>query len=166
MEFFKIHRKLLSYVLPLVRMCCLILLTVFLRRDDLKRFIIPEHSENDVADFMHDSSYSHVFLLAFAFVGIVAVYNRIYWCFRSFIHLKVIECYHMQNTSGKAGTSFRHVDFVTVELAGLLYSRIQTKVGVKLLWGGEQVKGSHFSDQDNRAEEADTPQGLEKGIRS
>ena len=28
------------------------------------------------------------------------------------------------------------MDFVSVELAGLFYGRIQTKVGIKLLWGG------------------------------
>ena len=50
-------------------MRCQIPLTVFLRSDDLKWFIIPEHGKNDVADFMHDSPDSHVFLLAFAFVG-------------------------------------------------------------------------------------------------
>ena len=35
----------------------------------------------------------------------------------------------MQDTPGKAGTSLGHVDFVTVEFAGLLYGRIQTEVG-------------------------------------
>ena len=162
MEIFKIHENLLSNILCFARMCCQILFTVFLRSDDFKRLIIPEHGKNDVADFMHDSPDSHVFLLTFAFVGIVAVDNRIYWCFCPFIHLKVIERHHMQDTPGKAGTSLGHVDFVTVELAGLLYGRIQTEVGIKLLWGGKQVKGTHFSDQDNRAEEANAPEGLEK----
>ena len=143
-------------------MRCKILLTVFLRSDDLKRLIIPEHGKNDVADFMHDSPDSHVLLLAFAFVGIVAVDHRIYWCFCPFIHLKVIESYHMQDTSGKAGPSLGHVNIVPVELAGLLYGRIQTEVGIKLLWGGKKVKGTHFRNQDNRAEEANAPQRLEK----
>ena len=144
-------------------MRCKILLTMFLGSDDLKRLMISEHGKNDVADFMHDSPDSHVFLLAFAFVGIVTVDHRIYWCFCPFIYLKVIERYHMQDTPGKAGTSLGHVDFVTVEFAGLLYGRIQTEVGIKLLWGGKQVKGTHFSNQDNCAEEANAPQGLQKG---
>ena len=101
-EILKIHRNLLSCVLCLVWMCFQIPLTVLLRSDDLKRFIIPEHGKNDVADFMHDSPDSHVFLLAFAFVGIVAVDNRVYWRFSSFIHLEGIECHHMQDASGKA----------------------------------------------------------------
>ena len=64
-EILKIHENyLLSCASCLVRMRCQILLTVFLRGDDLKWFIIPEHSKNDVADFMHDSSDSHVFLHA------------------------------------------------------------------------------------------------------
>ena len=78
-EIFKMHENLLGCVLYLVRMCCQIPLAVFLRSDDLKWFIIPEHSKNDVADFMHNSPDSHVFLLAFAFVGIITVDNRIYW---------------------------------------------------------------------------------------
>ena len=123
-------------------MRCQILLTVFLGSDDLKRFIIPEHGKNDVADFMHDSPDSHVFLLAFAFVGIVVVDNWIYRCFCPFIHLKVIECYHMQDTPGKAGAPLGHMDFVTIELARLLYGRIQTEVGIKLLWGRKQVNSA------------------------
>ena len=79
--------NLLGCVLYLVGMRCQIPLTVFPRSDDLKWFIIPEHGKNDIADFMHDSPDSHVLLLAFAFVGIVAVDHRIYWCFRPFIHL-------------------------------------------------------------------------------
>ena len=84
MEIQKIYENMFSCVLCLARMRCKILLTVFLRSDDLKRLIISEHGKNDVADFMHDS---HVFLLVFAFVGIVAVDHRIYWCFRPFVHL-------------------------------------------------------------------------------
>ncbi len=33
-------------------MCCQISITVLLENDDLKRFIIPEHSKNDVAYFV------------------------------------------------------------------------------------------------------------------
>ena len=46
----------------------------------------------------------------------------------------------MQDTPGKTGSPLGHVDFVTIELAGLLYGRIQTEVGIKLLWGRKQVK--------------------------
>ena len=99
---------------------------------------------------MHDSPDSHIFLLAFAFVGIVAVDNRIYWCFGPFIYFKVIKRNHMQDTPCKAAAPLGHMHFVTVELAGLLYGRIQTKVGIKLLGGG-QVKGVHFGNQDNGA---------------
>ncbi len=154
--------NLLGCVLYLVGMRCQIPLTVFLGRDDLKWFIIPEHGKNDVADFMHNSSDSHVFLLAFAFVGIIAVDNWIYWCFCPFIHLKVIEGHHMQDAPGKTGSPLGHVDFVTIELAGLLHGRIQTEVSIKLLWGRKQVKEAHFSDQDDCAEKTDTTQGLEK----
>ena len=62
-------------------MRCQMPFTVSLWSDGLKRFIIPEHGKNDVADLMHDSPDSHVFLLAFAFVGIIAVDNWIYWRF-------------------------------------------------------------------------------------
>ena len=68
----------------------------------------------------------------------------------------------MQDMPGKAGSPLGHVNFITIELAGLLYGRIQTEVGIKFLWGRKQVKGAHFSDQDDCAEEADAPQGLEK----
>ena len=114
-------------------MRCKILLTMFLGSDDLKRLMISEHGKNDVADFMHDSPDSHVFLLAFAFVGIIAVDNWIYWCFCPFIHLKIIDSHHMQDTPGKAGAPLGHMDFVPVKLAGLLHGRIQAEVGIKLL---------------------------------
>ncbi len=62
-EIQKIYENLLSCVLCLARMRYKILLTMFLRSDDLKRLIISEHGKNDVADFMHDSPDSHVFFL-------------------------------------------------------------------------------------------------------
>ena len=52
---FKTYGDLLSYVLRPARMCFRIPLTVFGRSDDLKRLVVPEHGENDVADFIHDS---------------------------------------------------------------------------------------------------------------
>ena len=55
-----------------------------------------------------------------------------------------------------------NVDFVTIELAGLLHGRIQAEVSIKLLWGRKQVKEAHFSDQDGCTEKTDTTQGLEK----
>ena len=134
MEIFQIHGTLLSYVLCLVGMRCQILPAVFLGSDDLKRFIIPEHGKNDVTDLMHDGPDSHIFLFVFTFVRVVAVDNRVYGCFCPFIHLKVIESHHVQDAPGKAGTPLGHMDFVTIELAGLLYGRIPTEVGIKLLW--------------------------------
>ncbi len=68
----------------------------------------------------------------------------------------------MQDAPGKTGSPLGHVDFVTIELAGLLHGRIQAEVSIKLLWGRKQVKGAHFSDQDDCAEKTDTTQGLEK----
>ena len=105
--------------------------------------MIQEHSKNDVADFVHDCPDRHGFLLAFAFVGIVAADNRIYWCFCSFIYPKVIKHHHMQDMPDKAGTPLGHMDFVTVKLAGLLYRRVEAKVGIKSVFGeGNRSKES------------------------
>ena len=41
------------------------------------------------------------------------------------------------------------MDLITIKLTGLLYSRIQTKVSIKLLWGRKQIKIPHFGHQDN-----------------
>ena len=101
-EIFKIHKDLLSCALCLVRMRCQIPFTVFLRSDDLKRLIVPEHGKDDVADLVHHSSDSHVFLLCFAFIGIIAVDDRIYRYPAALVHLKVIERHHMQDASGEA----------------------------------------------------------------
>ena len=106
MEIFKIHRNLLSCILCLARMCCQILFTVFLGSDDLKRLIVPEHSKDDVAYLVHLSPDSHVFLLGFAFVGIITVDDRIYRHPAALVYLKVIERHHMQDASGEAGSPF------------------------------------------------------------
>ena len=106
MESFKTHKNLLSCALYLVRMRCQIPFTVFLWSDDFKRLIVPEHSKDDVADLVHHSSDSHVFLLCFAFIGIIAVDDRIYRYPAALVHLKVIERHHMQDASGEAGTPF------------------------------------------------------------
>lgn len=102
-------------------MRCQILLTVFLRSDDLKQLIIPEHGKNDVADFMHDSPDSHVFLLAFAFVGIVVVDDRVYRLLCCLIYFEVIERYHVKDAPGEVGTSLGHMHFVPLEFPGLLH---------------------------------------------
>ncbi len=49
-----------------------------------------------------------------------------------------------------------------MELAGVIYTGIHPKVSIKFLWGRKQVERAHFRDQDDRAEEADTAQGLEE----
>lgn len=101
-EILKIHENLLSNVLCFVWMHCQIPLTVFLRSDDLKRLIVPEHGKDDVAYLVHHSPDSHVLLLGFAFVGIITVDDRIYRHPAALVYLKVIECHHMQDASGEA----------------------------------------------------------------
>ena len=81
---------------------------------------------------MHDSSDSHIILLAFAFVGIVVMDNWVYGHFRTLVNFKVIEYHHMQDASGKAGSPLGHMYFVPIKFAGLFYRRIQTEVGIKL----------------------------------
>ena len=144
------------------RMFCLIAFTMFLWCDDFKRLIVTQHGENDITDLMHNCPDSHVFLLALAFVGVVAVDNRVNRHFAALIHFEVVQCDHVENSPGKAGTPLGHMDPVAIELAGLLYSRIQAKVRIKLLWRGKQVKGTHFCDQHNGAEKPNTAHCLEK----
>ncbi len=69
--------------------------------------------------------------------------------FVAFIHFQVVDGDHMQDTPGKAGTPLGHVDPVSMELAGIVYTGIQPKVSIELLRRGEPVKGSHFRDQDD-----------------
>ena len=133
MEILKIHENLLSSVWCFVRMSCQILFTVFFRRNGFKRFIIPEHSENDVADFVHNSSDSNNLFLAGAFAGVVIINDRIYRRFCSFIHFQVVYGDYMQDTPGKAGAPPGHMDPVSMELAGIIYTRIHPKVSIELL---------------------------------
>lgn len=162
MEIFKIHENLLSSVLCFVRMSCQILFTVFFWCNDLKRFIIPEHNENNIADLVHNSSDSNALFLAGTFMDVIIINDRIYKYFCSFLHFQVVYGDHMQDTPGKAGTPLGHVDPVSMEFAGIIYTETHPKVSIEFLWGRKQVKGPHFGDQDNCAEEADAPEGLEK----
>ena len=159
----KIHENLLSSVWCFVRMSCQILFTVFFRRNEFKRFIIPEHSENNVADFVHNSSDSNNLFLAGAFADVVIINDRIYRRFCSFIHFQVVYGYHMQDTPGKAGAPLGHVNSVPMELAGIVYTGIQPKVSIEFFRRGKQVKGTHFRKQDDCTQETDAWQGLEKG---
>lgn len=65
---------------------------------------------------MHHSPDSHIFL-APAFVGIVTMNDWVYGHFRTPINFKVIECRHMQDASGKAGTPLGHMYPVPIEFA-------------------------------------------------
>ena len=87
-------------------MRCQIPFAVFLRSDDLKRLIVPEHRKDNVADLVHHSPDSHVFLLCPAFAGVIAVDDRIYRHPAALVYLKIIECRHMQDASGEAETPF------------------------------------------------------------
>ena len=77
--------------------------------------------------------------------------NWIYRHFAAFVQFEVVQCSHVEDTPGKAGATLGHMDLVAVELAGLLYSRVQAEVSVEFLRGGKQVKGTHFRDQNNSA---------------
>ncbi len=123
--------------------------TMLLRSDHFKWLIIPEHGKNDVTDFMHYSSDSNVFLFAPAFFGVVIMDDWIYGHFCPIVHLKVIKGYHMQDPPCKAGSALGHMDFVAIKFTGLLYGRVKAEVGIKLLWGGKEVKVTHFRDQYN-----------------
>jgi len=68
----------------------------------------------------------------------------------------------MQDTPCKAGTPLGHVDPVPFELAGIIYTWIKAETGIKLLWGRKQVKGAHFSNQDNCTQETGSPEGLDE----
>ena len=125
----------LSSFFGLGRMFRCIAFTMLLWRDHFKRLIIPKHGKNDVAHFMHNSPNSPnspIFLLAFAFVGIVAMDNWGYGHFRTLVNFKVIKSHHMQDAPGKAGSPLGHMYFVPIKFAGLFYRRIQTEVGIKL----------------------------------
>ena len=68
----------------------------------------------------------------------------------------------MQDTPCKAGTPLGHVYPVPLELAGVIYTGIQPEVSKELPRWRKQVKGPHFSNQDDRTEEADATQGLDE----
>lgn len=90
-----------------------------------------------------------LFFFAGTFTGVIIVNDRVHGRFCCFIHFQVVDGDHMQDTPGKAGTPLGHVDPVSMELAGIVYTGIQPKVSIELLRRGEQVKGSHFRDQDD-----------------
>ena len=98
---------------------------------------------------MHDGPDSNALFFAGTFTGVIIVNDRVHGRFCCFIHFQVVDGDHMQDTPGKAGTPLGHVDPVSMELAGIVYTGIQPKVSIELLRRGEQVKGSHFRDQDD-----------------
>ena len=122
---------------------------VFFRSDDLKRFVIPEHGKDDVADLMHDSAHCYRLFLAGTLPGVVVVNYRIHRCAASFGNLYVIERGHMKNPSGKAGATLGHMYFIAIELSGLFDSGVKPKVGVKLFRGRKKFKIPHLCDQDD-----------------
>ena len=122
---------------------------VFFRSDDFKRFVIPEHGKDDVADLMHDSAHCYWLFLPGALPGVIVVNYRIHRCAASFINLYVIERGHVKNTPGKAGATFGHMDFIAIEFSGLFDSRVKPKVGVKLFRGRKKFKIPHLCDQDD-----------------
>ena len=125
--------------------------TVLFWSDELERFVIPKHGKDDVADLMHDSAHCYRFLLAGALPGVVIINHRIYRCAAPFINLYVIERDHVKDTSGKAGATFGHMDFISIEFPRLFYGRVKPKVSVKLFRGRKKFKIPHLRNQDDCA---------------
>ena len=98
-------------------MFCCITFTVFFRRNKLKRLIIPEHSENNVADFVHDGSDGNNLFLVGTFTDVIIVNDWVHRCFCCFIHFQVVYGDHMQDAPRKAGAPLGHMDPVAMELA-------------------------------------------------
>ena len=124
---------------------------VFLRRDDLEGFVIPKHGKDDVADLMHDSAHCYRLFLAGTLPGVIVVNYRIHRRTAPLINLYVIERSHVKDTSGKAGATFGHVDFIAIEFPRLFYRRVKPKVSVKLFRGRKKFKIAHLRDQDDCA---------------
>ena len=100
---YKFHKIFLGCVHSrFIRMFRCVAFTVLLLGDYFKRLIIPEYGKDDVADLMHDGSDGYIFLFAFAFISVLVINDRVYWCFRPFIHFEVIKRHHMQDAPGKA----------------------------------------------------------------
>ncbi len=80
------------------------------------------------------------FFLARTLSCVVVVNDRIHRCAASFINLYVIECDHVKNPSGKAGTAFGHMDFIAIEFSRLFDGRVKPKVSVKFFGEGKSLK--------------------------
>ncbi len=92
---------------------------MFFRCDELKGLVIPEHSENGVTDFVHDSPCGNNLFPAGTFADVIIVNDRVHWRFCCFVHFQVVDDGHMQDAPGKAGAPLGHVDSVSMELAGI-----------------------------------------------
>ena len=86
---------------------------MFFRRNELKRLIIPEHSENDVADFVHDGPDSNALFFAGTFTGVIIVNDRVHGRFCCFIHFQVVDGEGRANGAleGVGETSAENVGF-------------------------------------------------------
>ena len=122
---------------------------VFFWSDYFKRFAIPKHGKDDITDLMHDSTHCYCFLLAGAFPGVVIINRRIHRRAAPLINLYVVKCDHVKDTSGKAGATFGHVDFIAIEFSRLFDGRVKPKVGVKLFGGRKKYKIPHLCDQNH-----------------
>ena len=68
---------------------------MFFRCDELKGLIIPEHGEDSVTDFVHDSTDSNDLFLAGTFTDVIIVNDRIYGHLCCFVHFQVVDGGHM-----------------------------------------------------------------------
>lgn len=68
----------------------------------------------------------------------------------------------IDHSPGVTRAAFGEPDVSTDKIAGLLYSRIQAKVGIELFGTAESMEIANFADQSNGAEESNPWDGLKQ----
>ena len=134
---------------------------MFLWSSKFKRFLISEHSKDNVGDFVHYSAHSNFSWLCFAFFVIVSGKNGI--ARRAFfLNGHRVHSSHMECCTDLRGASFGHFVFGASEFTGLSLTRVEAKVSSQLLGFMEQREVSNLRENDERRVESDSRNGLQQ----
>ena len=121
---------------------------MFFIRNESKLSVITENSENNVADFVHDSAESDHFNFGFAFEEIILPEGWIMWnTFSGDANANDSDSENGASCDGR--TTFGHFDISARKIAGLLDGGVNAEIGEKLFRGFENGKVADFANNGN-----------------
>lgn len=134
---------------------------MLLRRDQEKRFLIPQYRKNNITEFVHDCSERGHLGLAFALLLVVVTQNRILG-FTVLAQTDRLQSQEIKTTACIWRTTLGNAQICPCGVPGLPHHRIKPEVGIELLWTVERGEIPDLANDGNSSQETGSRYGFQQ----